>query len=51
MLVIHLEDARECPRPCTSFHPITAWDGTLCGRTEPDRTCVPADFICPELGD
>jgi hypothetical protein len=30
---------------------ITTWDGTFCRRTNPDRTCIRADFVCPELDD
>jgi len=30
---------------------ITTWDGTFCRRTDPEQSCVPEDFSCPDLHD
>ena len=30
---------------------ITTWDGTFCRRTDPDLSCVPEEFACPDLYD
>lgn len=30
---------------------ITSWDGTFCRRTDPEQSCIPDDFSCPDLHD
>lgn len=30
---------------------VTTWEGDFCRRDDPDRSCVPEDFDCPDLDD